>query len=212
MWASGRGSSAILARWVFGGLAAQVALFVEGAGPQDALWESLRVFLRHSGGAVKGHLKAASWQVLHSLRPLRVNLMPRKPTGPMTWPGGSSAHSLVVAVPSGREPGRCQGRLVRMVLLPPTPRKSLVLFSDTSLPSRLRRSVLSKPLPTGTAAHVRLSPAVRCGISIMCDMVTLRRLFARSKRGKACGIDGVRDDYCAIAPVEMANVYAQSAY
>ena len=44
-------------------------------------------------------------------------------------------------------------------------------------------------------------------ISNVCDLVTLRRLFARSKRGKACGIDGVRDDYCAIAPDEMANVY-----
>ena len=31
-------------------------------------------------------------------------------------------------------------------------------------------------------------------IDHVCDMVTLRRLFARSKRGKACGIDGVRDD------------------
>ena len=38
-------------------------------------------------------------------------------------------------------------------------------------------------------------------------MVTLRRLFAHSKRGKACGIDGVHDDYCAIAPAEMAEVF-----
>ena len=41
----------------------------------------------------------------------------------------------------------------------------------------------------------------------MCDMVILQRLFARSRRGKACGTDGVRDDYSAIAPAEMANVY-----
>ena len=41
----------------------------------------------------------------------------------------------------------------------------------------------------------------------MCDTVTLRRLFAGSKRGKACGIDGVADDYCAIAPVDMAEVF-----
>ena len=44
-------------------------------------------------------------------------------------------------------------------------------------------------------------------IANVCDMVTLRRLFARSKRGEACGIDGVRDDYCAIAPAEMAEVF-----
>ena len=36
MWASGRGSSAPLARLVFSELAAQVAPLVEGAGPQDA--------------------------------------------------------------------------------------------------------------------------------------------------------------------------------
>ena len=41
-------------------------------------------------------------------------------------------------------------------------------------------------------------------IANVCDIGTLRRMFARSKRGKACGIDGVRDDYCAIAPAEMA--------
>ena len=29
----------------------------------------------------------------------------------------------------------------------------------------------------------------------------------RSKRGKTCGIDGVRDDFCAIAPAEMADVF-----
>ena len=44
-------------------------------------------------------------------------------------------------------------------------------------------------------------------IANVCDIVTLRRLFARSERGKACGIDGVRDDYCAIAPAEMAEVF-----
>ena len=41
----------------------------------------------------------------------------------------------------------------------------------------------------------------------MCDLVMLRGLFAWSKRGKACGIDGVRGDFCAIAPAEMASVY-----
>ena len=59
--------------------------------------------------------------------------------------------------------------------------------------------------------HGRSRSALALGalrdINDVCDLVTLRRLFARSKRGKACGIDWVRDDFCAIAPVEMANVY-----
>ena len=49
-----------LARLVFSELAAQVALLAEGAGPQDEPWEFLRAFLRHSGGVLKGRLKAAS--------------------------------------------------------------------------------------------------------------------------------------------------------
>ena len=49
----GRGSFASLARLVFSELAAQVAPLVEGAGPQDELWEFLKVFLRHSGGVLK---------------------------------------------------------------------------------------------------------------------------------------------------------------
>ena len=59
MWASSRGGSAPLARHVFSELAAQVAPLVEGAGPWGGLWEFLRVFLRHSGGVLKGYLKAA---------------------------------------------------------------------------------------------------------------------------------------------------------
>ena len=52
-----------------------------------------------------------------------------------------------------------------------------------------------------------LAPGAVRDISNVCDMVTLWRLFARSKLGKACGIDGVRGDYCAKAPVEMAEVF-----
>ena len=52
-----------------------------------------------------------------------------------------------------------------------------------------------------------LVPGIVRDIDNVCDLVTLRRLFARSKHGKACGIDGVRDDFCAIAPAEMADVF-----
>ena len=42
-----------------------------------------------------------------------------------------------------------------------------------------------------------LAPGAERDVDNVCDLVSLRRMFARSKRGKACGIDGVRDDYCA---------------
>ena len=41
----------------------------------------------------------------------------------------------------------------------------------------------------------------------VCDLISLRRLFAQPKRGRACGTDGVRDDFLAIAPAELADVY-----
>ena len=56
-------------------------------------------------------------------------------------------------------------------------------------------------------SHSTLAVGAVRDIANVCDTVTLRRLFARSKRGKACGIDGVRDGYCAIAPAEMAEVF-----
>ena len=66
MWASSRGDSAPLASRVFCELIARVAPLVVGAGEQCGLRESLRVFLRHSGGVVKGYLKAACVAFLES--------------------------------------------------------------------------------------------------------------------------------------------------
>ena len=62
-------------------------------------------------------------------------------------------------------------------------------------------------LPTDMAARPAIVPGTVRDIDNVCDLVTLRRLFARSKRTRACGIDGVRDDFCAIAPAEMADVF-----
>ena len=60
MWASSRGDSAPLASRVFRELTASVAPLAEGPVVQCGQWESLRVFLGHSGGVLKGYLKAAS--------------------------------------------------------------------------------------------------------------------------------------------------------
>ena len=84
-----------------------------------------------------------------------------------------------------------------------------MLFSGTSRPLHEASEVCSVESFADRHGHSRSAlahGAVR-DINNVCDMVTLRRLFAHSKRGKACGIDGVRNDYCAIAPVEMAEVF-----
>ena len=176
MWASGLGSSAVLARLVFGELAAQVAFLVEEAGPQDAPWESLRVFLRRSGGVLKGHLKAASaafleatacelnaaqadgahdqaWRKLRSL-----NCRGRaKWKGARSLPGGAGENG-VAATSTQEVPG--------VVLRHFAAIEAAEVFSVDALADK----------------HGRSRSALACGalwyINNVCDMVTLRRLFA----------------------------------
>ena len=91
--------------------------------------------------------------VLLSLSLLRASLMPHRLTRPMILLGVSSARSPAGAGLSGRVSEPCRVGPVRTVLLPPLPRRSLVLFSGTSQPLKLRRFALSSLLPTGIAAH-----------------------------------------------------------
>ena len=164
MWASGRGSSDSLARHVFSELAAQVAPLIEGAGPQDELWEFLRVFLRHSGGVPKGHLKAASAAFLEATaceldvaQADRAHDLAWRKLRSLTCRGGAKwkgAKSL---------PGRVGEDGVAA-----TTTQEVSGSSGTSLPSKLRKSVLSKPMPTDTVALGPLSRTVPCAISVMC--------------------------------------------
>ena len=204
MWASGRGSSASLARLVFSELAAQVAPLVEGAGPQDALWEFLRVFLRHSGGVLKGHLKAASAAFLeaiacelgaaqadraHDLAWRKLRSLTRR--GGAKWKGAKSLPGRVgedgVAATTTQE-------VSGVVLKHFAAIEAADVFAVDAFADRHGRS------------RSALALGALRDINNVCDLFTLQRLFARSKRGKACGIDGVRGDFCAIALVEMANV------
>ena len=205
MWASGRGSSAVLARLVFGELAAQVAFLVEEAGPQDAPWESLRVFLRRSGGVLKGHLKAASAAFLEATaceldaaQADRAHDLAWRKLRSLTCRGGAKwkgARSLPGRVGKDGVAATNSQEISGVVLRHFAAIEAAEVCSVEVLADR----------------HGRSRSALACGawrdISNVCDMVTLRRLFAQSKRGKACGIEGVRDDYCAIALVEMANVH-----
>ena len=56
-------------------------------------------------------------------------------------------------------------------------------------------------------APLSFEPGRERDISNVCDLVILRLLFARSKRGCACGMDGVSDDFLAIAPAGLADVF-----
>ena len=59
LWAADRCVSATLACHAFGVLAASVAPLAESGDSCVGMWESLKVFLRHSGGVLKGYLKAS---------------------------------------------------------------------------------------------------------------------------------------------------------
>ena len=205
MWASNRGDSAPLASRVFCELAASVAPLAEGPVVQCGLWESLRAFLRHSGGVLKGYFKAATVVFLeataceldaaqadkaHDLAWGKLRSLTRR--GGAKWKGaralpGRTGADGVAATTAHEVSG--------VVLRHFAAIEAADVCSVESLAGRHSRS--SSSLAVG---------AVR-DIANVCDMVTLRRLFARSKRGKACGIDGVRDDYCATALAEMAEVF-----
>ena len=99
---------------------------------------------------------------------------------------------------------------MRTALLPPLPRRSLVLSSGTLLPLRLRRSAPSRILPAGMAG---LAPHLLLVLSETLAMFATLSLSGGCLPGQsvvrlvASMVDGVRDDFCAIAPAEMADVF-----
>ena len=189
MWASGRGSSASLASLVFSELTAQVTPLVEGA------W----AFLRHSGGVLKGHRKAASAAFLGAIacaldaaQADRARDLAWRKLRSLTCRGGAKwkgAKSL---------PGRVDEDGVAATTTQEVSGAVLRHFAAIEAAEVCSVEALA-------GRHGRSRSALALGalrdINNVRDLVTLRRLFARSKRGKACGIDGVRDDFCAIAPV-----------
>ena len=169
------------------------------------LWESLRAFLRHSGGVLKGRLKAASAAFLEATaceldaaQADRAHDLAWRKLRSLTCRGGAKwkgARSLPGRVGKDGVAATNSQEISGVVLRHFAAIEAAEVCSVEVLADR----------------HGRSRSALACGawrdISNVCDMVTLRRLFAQSKRGKACGIEGVRDDYCAIALVEMANVH-----
>ena len=204
MWASSRGDSAPLASRVFCELAARVAPLVEGAGEQCGLWESLRVFLRHSGGVLKGYLKAACVAFLESAA-CELDAAQADKAHNLAW---SKLRSLTCKGGAKWKGAKAlPGRIGEDGVAATTAQEvsGVVLKHFAAIEAAEACSVESLADKHGRSRSALAPGAVR-DINNVCDTVTLRRLLARSKRGKACGIDGVRDDYCAIAPAEMAEV------
>ena len=127
----------------------------------------------------------------------------------MIWPGGNSALSLAGAVlrkwkGAKALPGRVGEDGVAATATQEVSGGVLRHFAAIEAAEVCSVEALAD-------RHGRSRSALALGalrdINNVCDLVTLRRLFVRSNRGKACGLDGVRDDFCAIAPVETADVY-----
>ena len=205
LWAADKCVSAPLACHAFGVLAATVAPLVEFGDSCVGLWESLRAFLRHSGGALKGYFKASCGAYLeatavqlasaqagraHDLAWVKLRSLTCR--GGAKWKGARALPGRIgedgVAATTAQE-------VSGVVLKHFAAMKAAEVCSVGALADRHARS------------RTAIVPGTVRDIGNVCDPVTLRRLFARSKRGKACGIDGVRDDFCAIAPAGMADVF-----
>ena len=205
VWAADRSVSASLACHAFGALAAKVAPLDESGDPCAGMWESLRAVLRHSGGVLKGCLKAscdayleATAVQLASAQADRAHDLAWVKLRPLTCRGGAKwkgARAL---------PGRVGEDGVAATTAQEVSGVVLRYFAAIEAAEACTVDALADRHGSSCPA---IAPGTVRDIDNVCDLVTLRKLFARSKRGKACGIDGVRDDFCAIAPAEMADIF-----
>ena len=205
LWAADRCASGALACHAFGALAASVAPLVGSGGACSEMWESLRLFLRHSSGALKGYLKASCDAFLEHTA-VQLASAQAEQAHDIAW---RKVRSLTCRGGAKWKGARAlPGRIGEDGVVATTAQEvsGVVLRHFAAIEAAEVCSVDAL-----ADKHGRTGPAIAPGtardIDNVCDLVTLRRLFARSKRGKACGIDGVRDDFCAIAPAEMADVF-----
>ena len=179
----------------FGALAASVAPLVESGDSCVEMWESLRVFLRHSSGVLKGYLKA-SCDVFLEATAVQLASAQADQAHDMAWAKLRSLTCRGGAKWKGARalPGRIGEDGVTATTAQEVSGVVLRHFAAIEAAEVCSVDALAD-------RHGRSGPAVVPGtvrdINNVCDLVTLRRLFARSKRGEACGIDGVRDDFCA---------------
>ena len=176
----------------------------DDAGP-DELGEALRVFLRQSGRVLRGYLKDASDAFLErtalelaSAQSDNLYRLAWQKVRSLTVRGGAKykgARALPGRVDSDGRVATDAHDVAGVVLRHFAGVEAAEVCSVEALADR--HATAASPLAPGSERDV----------SLVCDLVTLRRLFSRSRRGKACGIDGVRDDYLAIAPSELAAAY-----
>ena len=194
-----------MASHVYVVLATSVAPLVECGGPSGGLWEALRVFVHLSSGVFKGYLKAscdafleASACELACAQADRAHDLAWSKLRSLTCRGGAKwkgARALLGRVGEDGVVATTAQEVAGVVLMHFAAIEAAEVCSVEGFAGRHGRSCPA------------LAPGAERDISNVCDFVTLRGLFARSKRGKACGISGVRDDFCSIAPAEMADVF-----
>ena len=173
-------------------------------GATTALWEALRVFLRRSGSALRSYLKAAcaafletAAQELSTAHADRAHDLAWSKLRTLTAKGGAKlkgARALPGRVGEDGVAATTPHEVAGVVLRHFAAVEAAEVCSVEALADRHSSSPPS--LAPGTDRH----------LANVCDVLSLRRMFARSKRGKACGVDGIRDDFCAIAPVEMSDI------
>ena len=206
LWASCRTTPSYLGASVYAWLASCAASLVDGeCGDCPPLWDALGAFLRHSGKVLRGHLKSASaWFLeataveLDAAQGNRAHDLAWQKLRSLTCRGGAKwkgARALPGRIGEDGVHATDASEVAGVVLRHFAGIEAAEVCTVEALADR----------------HASSAPCLAAGatrdIDNVCDLVSLRRLFARAKRGKACGLDGVRDDYCAIAPAEMADLF-----
>ena len=190
MWASSKGDSAPLASRVFCELAASVAPLAEGHVVQCGPWGSLRVLLRHSGGVPKGYLKAAS-AVFLEVTACELDAAQADTAHDLAW---CKLRSLTHRGGAQWKGSRAlPGRIGEDGVSATTAQEisGVVLRHFAAIETAEVCSVESLADRHGRSRSTLAARAVR-DIANVCDITTLRRLFARSKTWQ-----GLRHGWCA---------------
>ena len=163
------------------------------------------MFLNHSGRVLRGHLKAASARFLE-VTALELSSAQAERAHDLAW---RKLRSLISRGGAKLKGARAlPGRMGADGLPAATPHDvaGVVLRHFASVEAAEVCSV-DALADRHAASPASIQPGANRDLDNVCDLVSLRLMFARSRRGRACGMDGVRDDYCAIAPDEMSSLY-----
>ena len=206
-WALARAHEELLGQHLYAALATDViaATLTDEPMAVDAVDAAARTFLRSSSGVLKAYLKHAAANFLEDAAKQLADAQ------------ADGAHSLAwsklraLTVRGGAKwrgarplPGRTAADGTRATT---SEEVAGVVISHFAGIEAAEVSGLEELAARHATAVPCIAPGASRSIDNVCDRISLQKLFATAKRGKACGADGLLDDYCALAPAEMTELF-----